>query len=468
MNRAVPLPHPHSTVSLRPAGVRSRRALGRRAAAVAASGVLAGCGLPVSTTSQPAHSKEPVTLEYLTTLNARQNENHQALIVDAFAQANAPHKVTIVAGDSTYTKLKTLLAGGTPPDVTWWAYPEAYLAKLIQEVTSYVKRDRYNVGVFSKVLFDDLATWRGRILGLPSQSGGNWPILPYNRQLFAEAGVAEPPARWDDSRWNAQGWLDALQKTTRRGQDGGVASFGMSQIPPGAISLHWAKMWKGAWLSDDFKTITCDSPQMVEAMEYLVGLGGRHQVMATPARLMEAFGSNNAEQAFLTGKVAMYPTFGGGTFAIAQAVKAQNLPLAYAPLPAMKTSYSGQQYDPNGIPVGAKHPEESWALIRWLADTPNWAISRATTPARADHFDAWGKEVYPGIASQVRLDVYRDSLRAAGKIDPLFLLPTFRDMHSTHIVPAINRFYAGATDVAATLQGLKPVLQAMLPTELPS
>ena len=449
-------------------GTGTRRAVGRRAATVVAGGVFAACSLPTASTSQPARSREPVTLEYLTMLNARQNENHQALIVDAFAQANSPHRVTIVAGDSTYAKLKTLLAGGTPPDVTWWAYPEAYLTKLIQEVTPYVRRDRYNLGVFSKVLFDDLATWRGRILGLPSQSGGNWPVLPYNKQLFAQAGLAEPPARWDDPRWNAQGWLDALQKTTRRGPDGAIASFGMSQIPPGAISLHWAKMWRAAWLSDDFKTITCDSAQMIEAMEYLVGLGGRHQVMAIPARLQEAFGSNNAEQAFLNGRLAMYPIHGGGTFAIAQAVKAQNLPLAYAPVPTMKTVYSGQQYDPNGIPVSAKHPEESWTLIKWLADTPNWAISRATVPARTDHFDAWAKEVYPGIAAQVRLDVFKDTLRTAGKIDPLFLLPTFRDMHSTHIVPAINRFYSGATDVAATLQALKPVLQAMLPTELPS
>lgn len=450
---------------------RPERALTRRGflLSVGASTALTTACNPLAQQGGPqSPAREPVALEYLTTLSAYQKTNYETLIVQAFEQAHAPHRVSVVLGDSSYSKLKTLLAAGTPPDVTWWAFPEAYLANLIQDVTPLVRRDRYNVGVFPKAPFEDLATWGGRILGLPSQSGGNWPVLPYNKEIFRQAGVPEPSARWGDPSWTAQSWLEALRKTTKRGQDGQVATYGMSQIPPGAIALHWGKMWNGSWVSDDFQRVTCDSPQMIEAMEYLVSITGRHEVMATPARLEEAFGSRNAEQAFLSGKLAMYPIHGGGTSAVAQGVREQNLPLAFAPIPTMKVVYAGEQVTPNGLPVGIKNPEVSWQLVKWLADTPNWAISRAITPARVDHFAAWAKEVYPGIESQVRLDVYRDALKFAGRTDPIFRLPTFRDMYTTHIAPAITRFYAGETNVTTILKEIKALLEAMLPKDLKS
>lgn len=451
-----------------PAAVaRTRRGV-IRAGLLVSGGALAACGQLGAGAAPPAPVRAPVTLEYLTTLNQPQEANHRSLLVDAFQQAHPSLRLEIVIGDSTYAKLKTLVAGGTPPDVTWWAYPEAYLSQLLKEVTPFVRRDRYNVGVFPKAPYEDLCTWRGRILGLPSQSGGNWPVLLYNRDLFRQAGAPEPPARWDDAIWNGLRWLDALQKTTRRGAGGEPASFGINQVPNGAVAIHWPAMWRTGWLSEDFATITCDAPAMLEAMTYLVDLVTRHKAMATPAMLREAFGDTNAESAFKSGRVAMYATFGGGTLPVAQAVRDQGLPLAYAPQPAFATVAAGQMVDPNGLPVGASHPEEGWTLIKWLADTPNWATSRGTTPARVDHFDTWAKELYGAVGTQMRLEVYRDSLRYAGRIDPMFRLPSFRQMYSEVVVPALGKLYAGEASVTTTLREIKTPLQALVPRDLPA
>ena len=442
----------------------------RLAGAASAAGALAlltACDVrPTQPSSQPA-SAEPATIEYLTSLNARQQDNQKKLLVEPFEQANPRLKLNITVWDRYPDKLVTLVAGGTPPDVTWFAYPEAYLGGLVQDLTQYVRRDRYNTGILPKEAFEAYCTWRGKILGLPNQSGGNWPVLIYNKDVFRNAGLAEPPTAWGDSRWNAQAWLQALQQTTKNGPDGKPATYGINQAGPGVYIVNWSGLWRTAWLTDDYKTITCDSPQMIEAMEYLTSLMARHRVMASTAMMQEAFGDNNAQRNFLNGKLAMLLTAGGGTFAIAEAVRDRGLPLAYAPLPTFKVAGSAQAVDDNGIPTGAKHKEQAWTYIKWSADTPNWAISRGNAPARVDHFDAWSKEMYATTAQQMRLDVYRDSLRNTVKVDRMSQLPTYRQMSSEIIQPAFAKLFDGSANVASTLKEIKPALQAMVPASLP-
>ena len=445
-----------------------RRVLHSSAATMFGAGSLAACGGQPAETLPPA-SKTPVTVEYLTSLNARQNDNYKRLLVEPFEQTHAPHKLNVAVWDKWPDKVVALVTAGTPPDVVWFAYPNMYLGGFIQEITAYLKRDKYSTTPWVKGLFDDKCVWRGKILGLPNQSGGNWPVLAYNSELLRQAGVAEPPAKWDDPKWNSTAFLDALQKVTRRGADGKVTVYGINQVGPGVIGHNWTGMWKSAWITEDLKTVTSDAPAMVEAFEWLISLTTKYRVMATGPMLQEAFGDANVQNAFLNGKLAMYSLSGGNTFALAQAVAQQRLPIAYAPLPAFKAVNAGQAADDNGIPKGAKHPEESWAFIKWSADTPNWAISRGNAPSRPDHFDTWAKEVYPGdLGKQMRLDVYKESLRNIIRHDPITVLPTFDDMDVQIIRPAFDKLWAGTNTVANALKEMKGPMQAMVPKELPA
>jgi len=445
--------------------------LTRRAVMVPASGALIACAQigGASPTGSPAQSKTPVTIEYMTALNARQEGNARELLIEPFEKAHAPHRVTLVPRESGFTKLATAVAAGTSPDVVWVFGPEVYLGKLVEDITSLVKRDRYNTGVFPKAPFEASATWKGKIFGLPNQSGGNWPVLPYNRDIFRQAGVPEPPAKWGDAKWTAEAWLDALQKTSRKGPEGKQVSIGLNAPPAGFFTQDWPGLWNAAWLSDDYKTVVCDSPSMIEATEYLVSLVTRHKVAATANEMRDLLGSNNARDNFTGGKLGMRQTAGGGTFAIAQAVQEQNLNLAFAPLPVFKKLGAAQNVDSNAIPMGAKNKEVGWSYIRWAADTPNWAISRGNAPAREEHFEAWVKALYPGdLATKMRVDVYRESLKYAGKLDPLGALPSYRQISDEIINPALTRMYAGQASVAQTLREIKGPIQALVPSSLPA
>jgi len=453
--------------------------------ALAGGAVLAACGGNATNTA-PASDRPPATIEYFTHLNARQTENYQALFVQPFQKAHPKITLNIIPWETGLTKLTVLLAGGTPPDATWIdrAVAEPWGGKLIREISDLVKRDKYNVGQFPRASFEGYCTWRGRVLSLPNQSGGSWPAMPYNRDLFQQTGATEPPAKWGDASWNAARWLTALQKTTRTGTTGAAGgaatgagqagggtaplSYGIGQIGGGVIYYSWSSLWKTAWLSDDYKTVTSDAPALVEAMEYLVSLTTRHKVMPTATQLKDAFGENSTQNAFLNGKLAMLQVSTGNIFTVATAVRDRNLPIVFAPLPSFKITGSSQGMESNGLPTGSRHPDEAWALVRWSAETPNWAISRGSAPPKVEHFEAWEKEVFGDLAARVRVDVLRDSLRNAAPPDRLTQLPSFSQMQKEVLDPALNKLWTGEVGVAATLKEIKPALQALVPKELPA
>src|SRR5262245_4470677 len=125
--------------------------------------------------------------------------------------------------------------------------------------------------------------------------------MAYNRDLFREAGLAEPPAKYGDPAWGADAWLRALQRTTRADATGQVAAYGITD-PGASFAIQYRTgMWKAAWLADDMQTITSDSAAMIESTDYPANLITRQRVMARGAQIQDAFGTT-PEQAFLTGR----------------------------------------------------------------------------------------------------------------------------------------------------------------------
>lgn len=440
------------------------------------AGLLAACGVGSLRSSDPgsgtAASQASGAFEYLTSFSDYQQTTYQPLLVDAFHRAHPRVQVRLLGADGSNVALATLLAAGTPPDVIGQVDPDKYLSRQIQDITERVKRDKVDLSVFAREAFEANSTWKGKVFSLPQHfsGGGGWPVIPFNRDLFRQAGVPEPPEKWGDPGWNAQKWLEALQKTTRRDADGSVLSFGMNDA---ARNQHlatnfWPGLWKGAWLSDDLKTVVCDSPQMIDAFELLMGMVTRHGVFGTDAQIRESFGIPDQHQAFIAGKLAMHYSSGPRTvIQVSQAVKQGGLPVAFAPLPTFAAVGAAHYMRGHGIVTGARNPDAAWTYVKWLTETPNFPISRGEPPARTDFFDVWAKELYDGIATQIRLGVYKDSLRFVARRDPLSFLPGIDQIKDQLIVPGFNRVRAGQVSVANLLRELKPQLQAVIPKDLP-
>ena len=440
-----------------------------RTAAVPTTGGATSNAQPTAVAS--GGSKAPVTLQYFTSLNQRQKKLYPQLVVAPFEQQHPTLKIETIANVAVadYTKLGAMVAGGTPPDVVWEAYPQAYLSGLITDVTRYVELDKIDLSIYPEYAFFYDGRWKDKVLGLPNQTGGSWPVMPYNHDLFNKAGLPDPSSTWGDPAWNYNAFVQAGLHLTTSKPDGTPQTYALGGgFGADVTVLYWGLRYGGQWLSDDYTTITCDSEELITGMQQFFDLGLKHKIMPLPGGLQKAFGTTDPMALLKTGNIAMAQVAGGSTFTVAQDDQL-GANLAFGALPSFpQSSGAAQDTDPNGFGKGSKRLDESWTLIRFLADTTGWAISRGNLPARADHIAPWTKALYGDLAGQTKVAVYAASLQHSAKRDPIRDLPTWSNTYTTVIAPVFAKVWAGQMTVPDALRGLKPLLQARVPQQWPT
>ena len=215
----------------------------------------------------------------------------EALTAD-FSKANPDSPVTmdILPWDSLMQKLLTSLASGSGPDVIAvnFAYlpqfaKSGYVLDLTDELGSARDLDpaNWSEGLKSVLQVD------GRYYGTPM----NYATLMmyYNKDLFAAAGLSEPPKTWDD-------WFKAIKATTRAE---GEPQYGLV-IPDNQTIPNWPiLLWgNGADIIKDNKSAIAE-PQAVEAMKIWSDMVVKDKI--SPVGLTGA----EADKLFETGKAAM-------------------------------------------------------------------------------------------------------------------------------------------------------------------
>src|SRR5512141_2678221 len=187
---------------------------------VTASLLLAACG----GAKTPAASTGPVEISMMMWGDPAELDVWNQIVAD-FHQAN-PNitvKVEVSDWDSYWTKLKTLLSAGTPPDVFAIDAP-LYLdyqrRGVLLNLQPYLDKNPDMLkGVYTQTL-EAYKTADG-MFGLPRDF--QTVVLFYNKDMFDAAGTAYPTADWtyDDLR-------KAAKSLTKVGADGKVSQFGFS------------------------------------------------------------------------------------------------------------------------------------------------------------------------------------------------------------------------------------------------
>ena len=412
---------------------------------------------------QPA-AKEVVTIQYGTHFNSRQQENAQEFIIAPFEAENPDITVEIVLKSHAYQEaFRTAFAAGVPPDLVWQADNSIFLQGFTVDLSGYVKRDNFDLSVFSQKIYSSIFQIAGATNGIPNQSGGNWPVMPYNREILLKAGLEEPPAEWGDASWTWDTFLGYLQKTTTT-EGGAPATYGFAPMGACAIYGNQPYLWNAQWVTNDRTAVVCDTPEMIDCYETYFGLANEHRVMLKPGQGEEVFGTSRSRDLFVQGKLAFFQTAVGGLFAVLDAVKA-GADLAYAPIPRDVNAGAFQFLGGNGVVDGAKHPDEGWLYAKWQGNTPNWAVSRGTTPPRSDLLETWIAEVYGDLGEQMRVQVLATSLENTTPYDPAWLLPFFGYCGSKLVREWATGVFAGTASVGDGLKDLKPQLQVLLDDE---
>ncbi len=347
--------------------------------------LLAGCtavapAAPGAATAGEATSQEPVTITYFTFSAAPDHMEDLGQMVAAFEAANPTTKVKVETApfDQYFTKLQTLVAGGTAPDVFELNYENfvSYASKdVLLDMTPLAGADAGFADVFYPLAYKAFQR-DGKQYGLPASFSN--VVLYYNKDLFDAAGVDYPTAEWT---WQDE--LAAAQKLTD------PANGVWGEFSP----IQFWEFYKTAAqngcsvLSADGTTSTINEPSCVEALTWMVDKINKYQISPTDADMAGVSDGDMFKQgklAMLRTGIWMFDSFKDAPFAWDIALEPGNTQKAH-------------HFFANGVAIAAttEHPQEAWAWAKFFTSSPEAAKIRVAAswelPALNDQalFDQW-------------------------------------------------------------------------------
>jgi multiple sugar transport system substrate-binding protein len=289
--------------------------------------------------------------------------------------------------DTFDPNLINAINGGNPPDVAMPFGPD-YIGQycssgLWQDLTPYMKADNLTINDFAPAAIT-YTNYNGNQCALPSLTDAYG--LYYNKKMLADAGIT-PPKTMDELM------ADAKQLTVRN-PDGTIKVAGFvpldqwEELGPGDLANAFGAKWFDSSNKPQFAT----DPGWASAFRWQKQLidwyGFDNITKFYAANTNNEFNKSNA---FENGKVAM--TFDGEWRTAF--IKRDNASFQYGtvPFPAADSSVYGSSRVGGtivGIPKGAKHPDQAWLLVKYLASDTNYLVQMAnavgnvpTTPASA-------------------------------------------------------------------------------------
>ena len=259
---------------------------------------------------------------------------------------------------------------GRSPDVIFLNYVPSYVALgELEPLDRFVAADNMQLNDFYPALLDAFRS-NNVLYGLPRDN--DTKVIYFNRQHFAQAGVAEPVAGWT--------WGDlrraALALTNR---DSGDPRYGFG-FEPDYWWLAW--LWQnGGDVLDDPRNPTAvllDSPANVEALQFLQDLIHRDRVTPPPAQL----NTDDMNKLFREGRLSMM--FGNHAL-VPWFAETADLAWDIAPLPQAKMRVNVAGGAGYTISRRSQSKDAAWQLVKFLTGPKAQAIlaeSGLITPAR--------------------------------------------------------------------------------------
>jgi hypothetical protein len=427
----------------------------RLAGASAGAGLLASCAAPGAQQPQkPALSAAPVTV----TLYKRQvmTEPDAAIMLKDWYAAHPTWKVELSQGHSTLEQLTPHIAGGGKIDVLgWYQTVQAFNRRtgIPLLLDGYIKRDGYDAKRFNAKELDLVGRIDGKLYSLFYAYGGNLTSYFYNRALFKQAGVPEPPAEWSKA-WSWDTFRDAMRRVTKK-SSGTTTQIGMTHYGDPVTSL--LVLSDGKWISDDWKKINSGDRDLVQTFDNWADLVNKDgATMASPG--VDA-GTTNNEQAFLTGRAAIYPVAGGPANP-AKKFSDAGLDWGFTVSPKMK--YASPEMQSNTIlltKLGA-YPDHGWELLKYLVEGNRWGAMEGRFPAIVEDAPKWANETFKHNPN-ARTEVLAETIKVARPVDKYAYHPAFLELNKV-IRPVLDEIWGGKATAGAALPPLQSQLQGIL------
>ena len=403
---------------------------------------------------------EPVTIRHATSIWPAL----QPVIEESISRFEALHpsvkvKLEGAPGGEHHDKILTLVAGGDAPDVYLVNYHqtvpfiEAGLARSLQPFIAATSFDEDNL---PDVM--DVARLDGELYGVPCFGGVfSDTNIYYNRDLFDAEGLPYP--EWDakdpDVGWTMDDLLEVAKALTKDTTgDGRIDQWGVHPaIRDYAVAVTIFSNG-GSYLSEDETLSAIDTPETIEAVQWMADLVVKHHVAPLPEEV-EGLGDT-----FITGNVAM--RYGPVMYNKSVRDAGVDFDWAVADIPRGKAgAINVAVVHPLLMAHSTAYPEESWEWLSYYVGHENqrfvavWAKAlpaQVKSVARSEDYTSFDKPPYdlsPYAYGETRMFPKTDKwLQINNEIiipalDQVFLADATMEELAPEVSAKINELLAG-------------------------
>jgi multiple sugar transport system substrate-binding protein len=306
----------------------------------------------------------PVTITYYTFSAAPDHLKDLDAMIKAFqtANPNITVKVETAPYDDYFTKLQTMVAGNTAPDVYELNYENfvSYASKgVLKDLTPLINADKsFDPGVFYPKAYQAFQQ-NGKQYGLAESFSD--VVFFYNKDLFDKAGVAYPNENWT---WKDE--IAAAQKLT----DAKAGVWGSYQ-PVQFFEFYKAIAQNGGAMFDASGKPTLNTPQNVEALKWMLDKINTYKVAPTDADMA---GQSDGDL-FKAGKIAMLRT---GIWMFADF---KNAPFKWDIALEPGNTTKAHQFFANSVVISSKtdKADAAWKWLKFFTSSSEAAKVRVTS-----------------------------------------------------------------------------------------
>lgn len=344
----------------------SRRQFIKISAIAGASTLIAACAAPGSAPSDGSGaSAETIQLRY----QSREPERAAGIaelwdeFYPQFRENNPNVEVEFLpdpGGDNRREGALSAMVAGNAPDLTEWCCQNStfFMQKgETLDLQAFIDRDADEVDIddYYEAQFDP---WNidGNIHLMPRFTGTQ--AIYYNKDMFDERGVEYPPSEWGAWDWeDYTAMLGKFADSEAEPQVWGTSNYGLNA---NWLSQYWIRGFGGNMVDPEDNTrCALSDPEAIDAMEWMRSIIHDDQLFAYGADI-----GMGVVELFLGQRIALMEI---GPWNLGVQADGATFRWDVAPMPdgpAGPTTH--QSVDGTMIWKGTEHPEEAWALMKWL------------------------------------------------------------------------------------------------------
>jgi multiple sugar transport system substrate-binding protein len=287
--------------------------------------------------------------------------------IDAFEKANPNIHVKVV-GNITDDKInQALRAGGSSaPDVvssfTTDNVGQFCSSGAFVDLSSFMAKSGIDPAKTFPPAQLEYTQYQGDQCALPLLSDAYG--LYYNKDMFAAAGITDPPKTM--SEFDA----DAVKLTKADGDSYSQLGFMPTYHGYESSISHFASQWSPTYFTDDGKSNVASDPAIAQSMEWQKGLVDKLGGYANLEKYRSTFGDEfGAKNPFMTGQVAMAIDGEWRAGMIADSTPDLNFGVAPFPVPDDQADQYGKGYITGtivGIASTSQKQNAAWRFVQFL------------------------------------------------------------------------------------------------------